>query len=84
MTAATPVIPGYRTPRLSPRPARRPARAVPVRLDRTVIGALHFYRRAPGSWTDEQVALGERPAGTTADPVVRPAAKPRTGDPGRP
>ncbi len=61
--------------------ARRaaPVRAVlsvPVRLDGAVIGALDFYRRTPGTWTDEQIALGEHLADTAANLVARLAAHP--------
>ncbi|WP_346049048.1 GAF domain-containing protein [Actinomadura chokoriensis] len=70
-------------------PARRaaPVRAVlsvPVRLDGTVIGALDFYRRRPGTWTGGQIALGEHLADTAADLVARLAAHPEAHDHGRP
>jgi GAF domain-containing protein len=45
--------------------------SVPVHAEGAVIGSLNFYRRTPGAWTSDQIAVGESLADTTADLLIR-------------
>ncbi len=71
--------PGYARLALTAAPVRA-VLAVPVHVGGEVVGALNFYQCAPCPWTSRQIALGEHLAETTADLLVRLAARPAAGD----
>ncbi|MFB4296251.1 GAF domain-containing protein [Actinomadura sp. NTSP31] len=48
--------------------------SIPVHVEGTATGALNFYRRTPGRWTSDHIAVAEHLAETAADLLVQLAA----------